>query len=257
MPPAMADDTGSRRSNPAKPGPWSPSDLRGRIARPVGQTRIRTAATVQHVLDQATVLDLPTDMMPPVDSDGQPIAPAPGQRPAVPTGTRTDSSERNMPLLIGLAVAALLVVIALVIMLAKFFGGSGDAGTAHRRHSDRHLGCHRARPGPRSLCRTSASSTSPTNSGRSVDECRQRHQRCVAVWHTDHYRFSADFGRLKPERSACCSTSVGRRPSNPVTIATPTRASTVELRTAQSGRLRPRLHNQGGRRSGQFGGDHA
>ncbi|RUP38994.1 MAG: murein biosynthesis integral membrane protein MurJ [Gordonia sp. (in: high G+C Gram-positive bacteria)] len=235
MPPAMADDTGVAPIEPRQARPVVPFEISAVASRALsGNQGIRTAATVQHVLDQATVLDLPTDMMPPVDSDGQPIAPAPGQRPAVPTGTRTDSSERNMPLLIGLAVAALLVVIALVIMLAKFFGGSGDAGTDIDAILTATSGATASAPG----------STIPLQNVSVVDFSDQPADPSTNVanvisgaspsWHTDHYRFSADFGGLKPGVGLLFNLG-GPQTVKSVTIATPNPGFTVELRTAQSG----------------------
>lgn len=233
MPPAMADDAGTAPIEPRQARSTVPFEISAVASRALsGNQGIRTAATVQHVLDQATVLDLPTDMMPPVDSDGKPIAPPPGQRTAAPTPT-ADNSERNMPLLIGLGVAAMLLVIALVIMLAKFFGGS-DAGTDIDAILTTTSSAGAEAPG----------ATIPLQNVSVVDFSDQPADPSTNVanvisgaspsWHTDHYRFSSDFGGLKPGVGLLFNLG-GPQTVRSVTIATPNPGFTVELRTAQTG----------------------
>ncbi|MDL9936600.1 murein biosynthesis integral membrane protein MurJ [Gordonia sp. ABSL1-1] len=101
-----------------------------------GSKGIRTAATVQHVLDQATVLDLQTDMLPAItDVDG----PAPVR--ATPTKTRTATSgagttgdaddetprRRNIGLLVGIAMLVLFLIIAVIVWASGMFKSEDPA----------------------------------------------------------------------------------------------------------------------------------
>ncbi|MFT4086384.1 MAG: protein kinase family protein [Gordonia sp. (in: high G+C Gram-positive bacteria)] len=88
-----------------------------------GNHSIRTAGTVQHILDQATVVDLPTDVIPREISDRPPLSVAPISR------TRKErllgegrSGKRNGALLIGGGLFIVFLVIALVLWLADPFG---------------------------------------------------------------------------------------------------------------------------------------
>lgn len=235
MPPAMADDTGDTPIEPRQARSVVPFEISAVASRALaGNQGIRTAATVQHVLDQATVLDLPTDMMPPVDSDGKPIAPPPGQRAASPVATAGNNSERNMPLLIGLGVAAMLLVIALVIMLAKFFGGSSGPGTDIDAILTATSGASSSAPGATiSLQNVSVVDFSDQPADPSTNVANVISGASPA-WHTDNYRFSSNFGGLKPGVGLLFNLG-GPQTVKSVTIATPNPGFTVELRTAQSG----------------------
>ena len=62
MHPALAVDGGSTPIEPRQARATIPFEISAVAARALaGDQGIRTAATIQHVLDQATVLDLPTD----------------------------------------------------------------------------------------------------------------------------------------------------------------------------------------------------
>ncbi len=97
-----------------------PFEISAVAARALDGTRgIRTAATVQHVLDQATVLDLNTDMLPAIGRDDD---------PPVSVTTRSDTGEdprkrRNVGLLVGAGLLAVFLVIALVVWASNVFGG--------------------------------------------------------------------------------------------------------------------------------------
>jgi len=244
MHPALADDDGDTPIEPRRVRSTIPFEISAVAARALaGNQGIRTAATVQHVLDQATVVDLPTDMMAPVDSDGKPIAPpddASGTAAAGAPGIRSTpvaipaaqpAAGRNKPLWIGLGIAALLLVIALVIALAKVFGGGNDSlsnidailttGTSEQAQA----------PGaviPLQNVSVVDFSDQPADPSTNIANIISG---ASPSWHTDSYRFSADFGGLKPGIGLLFNLG-GSRSVRTVIIATPNPGFTVELRTA-------------------------
>ena len=86
---------------------------------------IRTAATVQQVLDQATVVDLKTDLLPAIDGDLPPVSVT--ARKAEP-----DPGKRNLAVLIGLGLAVLFMVLAIVAWATGIFGGDDGRPTSTR-----------------------------------------------------------------------------------------------------------------------------
>ncbi len=92
-----------------------------------GGGAIRTAGTVQHILDQATVVNLSTDVIPrPVD-DVPPVSVAPLSR------TRKErllgegeAGKRNFALLIGGGLFTLFLIVALVLWLGGVFSADED-----------------------------------------------------------------------------------------------------------------------------------
>ncbi|MFT4202153.1 MAG: virulence factor MviN, partial [Gordonia sp. (in: high G+C Gram-positive bacteria)] len=235
MRPALPDDEGKGPIEPQRARPQVPFEISAVAARALaGNQGIRTAATIQHVLDQATVVDLPTTAIAPLDSDGKPIAPegAAAAEQAVPEET-TSSGGRNLPLLIGLGVAAFLVVVALVIVLAKFFGGSAPTSdidailtTSSAAHADE--------PGatiPLQTVSVVDYSDQPADPSTNVQNVISGK---TPSWATDHYQQSADFGGLKPGVGLMFNLG-GTRTVRSVTIKTPNPGYKVELRTAQAG----------------------
>jgi putative peptidoglycan lipid II flippase len=92
-----------------------------------GDRGIRTAATVQHVLDQATVVDLQTDMLPRVETRQPPVSVAPISR------TRKErlmgegqAGKRNVALLAGGALFILFVIVAVIVAATNMFASPDD-----------------------------------------------------------------------------------------------------------------------------------
>nr|WP_245548457.1 murein biosynthesis integral membrane protein MurJ [Gordonia araii] len=234
MHPALPDDQGTGPIEPRRARPQVPFEISAVAARALaGNQGIRTAATVQHVLDQATVLDLPTDMMPPVDSDGKPIAPPPGAAANADAAGTPATPERNMTLLVGLGAAALLVIIALIIVLAKIFGGDSPAANIDAILTSTSSVAH-DQPGaaiPLQTVSVVDFSDQPADPSTNVEHVISG---ASPSWHTDHYQQSADFGGLKPGVGLMFNLG-GTRTVRSVTVATPNPGFKVELRTAPAG----------------------
>ncbi|TSD99269.1 peptidoglycan biosynthesis protein MviN [Skermania sp. ID1734] len=88
---------------------------------------VRTAATVQHVLDQASVVDQKTDLMPALRL-GQRAPGASGHSLADPEAAEAEAakSKRMRLILIGLATASVIILGIVAWWLASLFGGSGS-----------------------------------------------------------------------------------------------------------------------------------
>ncbi|MGW0038057.1 lipid II flippase MurJ [Gordonia sp. NPDC003376] len=109
---------------PREVDPEIPFEISAVAARALAGTRgIRTAATVQHVLDQATVVDLKTDMLPAIGRDDSPVTMAPP--PKIGT-TEPERNRRTGPLLAGAALLVIFVIVALVVWMTGIFGGNDD-----------------------------------------------------------------------------------------------------------------------------------
>ncbi|MFT3901514.1 MAG: murein biosynthesis integral membrane protein MurJ [Gordonia sp. (in: high G+C Gram-positive bacteria)] len=236
MRPALPDDEGKGPIEPQRARSQVPFEISAVAARALaGNQGIRTAATIQHVLDQATVVDLPTTAIAPLDSDGKPIVPDGTPAPSAEDDTvvASEAGGRNMPLLIGLGVAALLVVISLVIVLARFVGGSEPSSdidailtSSTAEHSDT--------PGAVIPLQTVAVvdySDQPADPDTNVQNVISGKS---PSWATDHYQQSANFGGLKPGVGLMFNLG-GTRTVRTVTIKTPNPGFKVELRTAQAG----------------------
>ena len=116
--------------------PYEMSAVIARALQPDGG--IRTAATVQTVLEQASVLDQPTDLMPAVDhrsmpdlnaGPGSPLdydapAPHPDVHPAVGGQRRGAHSRKMVFTLLGLALAAVVVIAYLANQLVGSLGAN-------------------------------------------------------------------------------------------------------------------------------------
>ncbi|MEO9222256.1 MAG: peptidoglycan biosynthesis protein MviN, partial [Mycobacteriaceae bacterium] len=116
--------------------PYEMSAVIARALQPDGG--IRTAATVQTVLEQASVLDQPTDLMPAIDhrsmpdlnaGPGSPLdydapAPHPDVHPAVGGQGRGAHSRKMVFTLLGLALAAVVVIAYLANQLVGSLGAN-------------------------------------------------------------------------------------------------------------------------------------
>nr|WP_082080513.1 murein biosynthesis integral membrane protein MurJ [Williamsia herbipolensis] len=209
-----------------------------------GNSGIRTAATIQHVLDQATVVDQKTDLMPVIGDDTERPAPATNVSPqaAGRGGSRLSLSDRSPRSMRVLAIAAaaglviLLLVIALIVWLTDTVGSSN---------------------GPTDINSIITSSEQPGQSGAAAAPSGALSLRSVTVvdysnqtadsstnvgniitgqgpaWSTDTYRGGPRFGNLKNglglmfalDRAAAVRT---------VTVRTPNPGIALQIRMSPS-----------------------
>ncbi|MGV9859982.1 lipid II flippase MurJ [Gordonia sp. NPDC003425] len=197
-----------------------------------GSRGIRTAATVQHVLDQATVLDLKTDMLPAIDSDAPPVRMG---TPATPESP--EQGRRNMALLAGAGLLALFVVIALVVWISGALGGGGKD-----TNIDSILTTTTSAPAaPAPPAAPGAGAPIALQSVSVVDVSSQPADGAANVanvisgaqpaWRTDVYRSSPNFAGLKSGLGLMFDLG-GDKSVKTVTINSPTPGFTVELRTS-------------------------
>ncbi|WP_223205414.1 murein biosynthesis integral membrane protein MurJ [Gordonia jinghuaiqii] len=238
IPMAVPGDDG-QPLEPRAADPDIPFEISAVAARALDGSRgIRTAATVQHVLDQATVLDLNTDMLPAITDADAP--------PPVTVTPRLGSGEdkpprRNVALLIGAGLLALFIVIALILSATNIFGGSDGssdidsiittsepaptptAGPPNRPPAD-------AAPQPIPLTAVSVvdfSSQPPDNSANVGNVITG----AAPPWQTDNYRGKPDFGGLKSGLGLMFDLG-SERAVKTVTIESPTPGIDVEIRTS-------------------------
>ncbi|MFW0793124.1 murein biosynthesis integral membrane protein MurJ [Gordonia sp. CPCC 205515] len=224
--------------NPVEPRtarPETPFEISAVAARALDGSRgIRTAATVQHVLDQATVVDLPTDMLPVIDGDTPPIAMQPTDPAAV---TDPKAGRRNIALLVGAGLLTLFIILALVIWATNLFGYTGKS-----QDIDEILTTTSAPPSPGAQA---APATGPIAlqrvtlldvSGQPPDSSENLGNVITGApppWRTDVYRGSPDFGGLKDGLGLMFDLG-GAKSVKSVTIASPTPGFTVSIRAAQT-----------------------
>ncbi|GAB21989.1 hypothetical protein GOPIP_019_00240 [Gordonia polyisoprenivorans NBRC 16320 = JCM 10675] len=221
---------------PREVDPEIPFEISAVAARALSGSRgIRTAATVQHVLDQATVVDLKTDMIPALgDSDEPPVSIGPSGRIGSDEPAR---SNRTVALLVGAALLVLFVVIALVVWLTGVFGG-GDEQT----DINKFLSSTTSAPAPAPGAAASAggpialrSATLVDYSGQSGDNpdlARNVITGAGSGWRSDTYR-TADFGSLKQGLGLMLDLGSPQTVKS-VSITTTTPGFAVSLRGAQS-----------------------
>ena len=200
-----------------------------------GARGIRTAGTVQHVLDQATVLDLPTDMLPAINDDEPPVRIG-AHEPSPAAAAR----KRNVGLLAGAALLALFVVIALIVWATGIFGG--DEGNTNI-NSILPTTSAPAAPGNSAPPQAAAGTAIPLNAVSIVDFSAQLPDNSVNLqnvisgaappWRSDSYRGSAAFGGLKNGMGLMFDLG-SEQNVKAVTIKTPTPGFNVEIRTAPS-----------------------
>ncbi|MGC4934440.1 murein biosynthesis integral membrane protein MurJ [Gordonia sp. DT30] len=227
---------------PREVDPEIPFEISAVAARALSGTRgIRTAATVQHVLDQATVVDLKTDMIPALgDSDEPPVSiTAPSGRIG---SDEPDRSNRTIALLVGAALLVLLVVVALVVWLTGIFGG-GDENTDINQFLSTSTSAP-ARPAPASAPAPAPAAGGPIalqsaalvdysgQSGDSPDQARSVINGAGPGWRSDNYRTAA-FGNLKQGLGLMVDLGSAQA-AKTVTITTTTPGFGVSLRSASS-----------------------
>ncbi|MBM7368739.1 murein biosynthesis integral membrane protein MurJ [Gordonia hydrophobica] len=242
--PAQPDPEDSTRPiAPRAVKPEIPFEISAVASRALeGDRGIRTAATVQHVLDQATVVDMQTDMLPRVESRQAPVSVAPLSR------TRKErlmgegeAGKRNTALLAGAGLFILFLIIAVVVALTNVFGGSDDVSTDINAILPTQSSSADA-PEPGSLDPPATTPVSlrsvnlfdvsgePTESSPNLEHLISG---ASPAWRTDAYRGSAQFGGLKSGLGLIFTVG-GAQTVKSVTIETTTPGFTVELRTSTS-----------------------
>lgn len=224
---------------PVKVKPEIPFEISAVAARALeGGSAIRTAGTVQHILDQATVVDLATDVLPRIADDSPPISVAPLSR------TRKerllgegDAGKRNGALLIGTGVFLLFLVIALVLWLADPFA-SNDNNDVDSFVGDR-SGSTSAPAAPTATTPVTAKAVTVFDPGPTVDDTAALNAGHVLTdtqppWQTSQWQ-SANFGNAKDGVGLMFRFAKGAKISS-VTLKTPTVGAQfkVEIRTARS-----------------------
>lgn len=200
-----------------------------------GARGIRTAGTVQHVLDQATVVDLQTDMLPAINNDEPPVRIGTHE-----PSTASAARKRNVGLLAGAALLALFVVIALIVWATGVFGGDdGDTNI----NSILPTTSAPASPGNPAPPAAAAGSAIPLNAISLVDFSGQPPDNSVNLqnvisgaappWRSDSYRGSAAFGGLKNGMGLMFDLGSDQSVKT-VTVKSPTPGFNVEIRTAPS-----------------------
>ncbi|MCF8589058.1 murein biosynthesis integral membrane protein MurJ [Gordonia liuliyuniae] len=238
--PDPADPSQPRVPRDAKPDiPFEISAVAARALE--GDRGIRTAATVQHVLDQATVVDLQTDLLPRVLDAPAPVSVAPISR------TRRerlmgegDAGKKNTALLAGGGLFILFVIVAIIVAATNLFGSSDDdadmnsflpgSSTSAPENTESADADADAEPiVARSVSLLDVSSQPPDSSANIGHLLTGE----APGWKSDVYRGSPDFAGLKDGLGLMFRLkSPGTVKS--VTITTPTPGFNVELRTSTS-----------------------
>ncbi|ORM34577.1 murein biosynthesis integral membrane protein MurJ [Williamsia sp. 1135] len=258
-------DTGStlatsRKSNepvgglpPAAPGPDNlprepraerpdvPFEISAVAARALeGNSGIRTAATVQHVLDQATVLDQKTDLIAQVGPGGAPVSSTPRAKPRMlgsgGTEQKKPRSVRMIATIAGAALLTLFLVIALVVWASNSFGADDSTPDIDSIFSSS-APASGAEGAPAAAAPIPLAAVSMLDYSDQEPDSRQNLNNVISgqapPWQTDEYRGGPRFGNLKPglglmftlERDATLTE---------VVIRTPTPGIQVEIRTADN-----------------------
>lgn len=237
----------SAAGGPAEPRaqrPDVPFEISAVAARALeGNSGIRTAATIQHVLDQATVVDQKTDLMPVIGPDGARPTPTSNVAPGS-AGSRfslrdmSSRSKRVLAISAGAALLILLVIVALVVWLSDAVGPDTSPTDINSIITSSESAAPSGAPAG-----TAAAAAVPLRSVTVVDYSRQTPDSSTNVgnvitgqdppWRTDLYRGGPRFGNLKPglglmialQNSAAVRT---------VTVRTPDPGVSLQIRTAPS-----------------------
>ncbi|MCH5641336.1 murein biosynthesis integral membrane protein MurJ [Gordonia sp. ABSL49_1] len=230
---------GGEPIEPREVNPDIPFEISAVAARALDGSRgIRTAATVQHVLDQATVLDLNTDMLPAIRDDAtEPVA------MASRTTEQDDPAhkKRNVGLLVGAGLLALFLVIALIVWASNIFGGGGessDIDSILTTSAPPSASAPPAGPGPAAQGAPVALqsvtvqdfSSQPPDPSTNVNNVITG---AAPPWKTDPYMRSPAFGGLKNGLGLLFDVG-GSKAVKTVTIRTATPGFTVSIRTSPS-----------------------
>ncbi|WP_407646221.1 murein biosynthesis integral membrane protein MurJ [Gordonia iterans] len=202
-----------------------------------GGAGIRTAGTVQHILDQATVVDLATDVIPRV-ADDPPISVAPISR------TRKqrllgegEAGKRNGALLIGTGVFLVFLLMALILWLVNPFADDqandlesfvGDPGTSESAPATAPQN-EAERVVPRSVSLFDPIADKDTTAAENLPNLISGRE---PAWRTSDYRGTGRFGGLREGLGLVFRLPAGATVST-VQIRTQTPGIDVELRTAQ------------------------
>ncbi|GEE00652.1 murein biosynthesis integral membrane protein MurJ [Gordonia spumicola] len=199
-----------------------------------GDRGIRTAATVQHVLDQATVVDLQTDLLPRVESRQPPVSVAPISR------TRKErlmgegqAGKRNVALLAGGGLFILFVIVAIIVTATNMFGTADDQNDidSFLPESSTSAPSGPGSTAPASVARVSVLDFSPDpDSSKNVANVLSG---ASPAWKTDAYQGTPKFGGLKPGLGLLFQLKAPASVTS-VTVETTTPGFTVELRTADA-----------------------
>lgn len=235
LPPAIPDSSG----NPVEPREGRsevPFEISAVAARALdGDKGIRTAGTVQHVLDQATVVDLKTDMLPPVEGAQAPVSVGNvggGDRLRPNRDTDEPERKRNLGLIIGAALLSLFVVIALIVWISNALGGSGGPSNIDTIITTSTSGQAGAEGGPIALTSVSVVDFSEQTPDPSTNVSNVI-SGSTPAWRTDVYKSSPNFAGLKKGLGLMFNLG-GDRTVKTVTVRTTTPGFNVELRTASS-----------------------
>ncbi|GAA3708634.1 hypothetical protein GCM10022238_24580 [Gordonia hankookensis] len=226
---------------PRQARPETPFEISAVAARALDGSRgIRTAGTVQHVLDQATVLDLNTDMLPAIDADAAPVAMGSKSDRPSGSGEADKPGRRNIALLVGAGLLTLFIVLALVIWATNLFGsddGSTDIDSILTTTSAPPSPSAAAPPAPtpaaagpialRNVSLVDFSGQPPDNASNLQNVISG----AAPPWQTDSYRGSANFGGLKQGLGLMFDLG-GPHAVKSVTITTPTPGFNVSIRTS-------------------------
>jgi len=199
-----------------------------------GDRGIRTAATVQHVLDQATVVDLQTDMLPRVETRMPPVSVAPISR------TRKErlmgegqAGKRNVALLAGGALFILFVIVAVIVAATNMFASPDDENDLDSflpnssSSASQTPGTDGGSPLPvAAVTLLDVSDQDPDSSSNITNVLTG----ASPAWKTDNYR-GAQFAGLKDGLGLMFRLKAPG-PVKSVTIETTTPGFSVELRTA-------------------------
>ncbi len=244
LPVAEPSSTGIPKE-PRAARPDIPFEISAVAARALeGNSGIRTAATIQHVLDQATVVDQKTDLMPVIGDATERPRPASnvrgghGQakwRPSL--GDRSPRSMRVLAIAAGSGLVVLLLVIALLAWLSDTVRSDDqptDIDSILTSSAPAAAGTGTAAPqagpiGLRSVTVVDYSRQDPDSSANVGNIITGE----TPAWRTDTYRGGPRFGNLKPglglmfalERAAVVRS---------VTLTTPTPGLEVQVRTSPS-----------------------
>ncbi|MBT0567754.1 murein biosynthesis integral membrane protein MurJ [Williamsia sp. CHRR-6] len=238
LPPAALADTGVPKE-PRAVRADVPFEISAVAARALqGNSGIRTAATIQHVLDQATVVDQKTDLMPVVGDETR-LPPASNVRAEKQASPQ---SRRRLAIMAGVGLLALLIVIALVVALT----GGSDSNKDSTPDIDSIITSGAAAAGA-SAAPPAAGAPVSLRSVTVVDYSTQTPDSSVNVgntitgrspaWRTDAYRGGPRFGNLKNGLGLMFALS---RPAavKTITITTPTPGVALQIRLAPSATAR-------------------
>ncbi|QRY62308.1 murein biosynthesis integral membrane protein MurJ [Gordonia sp. PDNC005] len=199
-----------------------------------GDRGIRTAATVQHVLDQATVVDLQTDMLPRVETRQPPVSVAPISR------TRKErlmgegqAGKRNVALLAGGALFILFVIVAVIVAATNMFASPDDENNLDSFLPNSSSSAAQA-PGPDGGSPISVAAVTLLDVSDQDPDSSSNISNVLTgaspAWKTDNYR-GAQFAGLKDGLGLMFRLKAPGSIKT-VTIETATPGFSVELRTA-------------------------